>query len=108
MTTASTDTQWLVEGNEISFVSLAESSNLSPAELQELVDFGVIAPVDPGVGERTFHADCILTVRSARRLREDLELDPHALALTLALVNRVRELETQLRALRAQLPRRLP
>jgi hypothetical protein len=47
-------------------------------------------------------------VRTARRLREDLELEPQALALALTLVERIRELETELCLLRAQLPRRSP
>ena len=108
MTVEPGDAQWLVEGDEVSFARLAEFSGLSAAEVRELVDCGVIAPVDSAASEWTFHAGCIVTVRTAGRLRDELELDPHALALTLTLIDRIRELEAQLRELRAQLPRRFP
>jgi hypothetical protein len=45
-------------------------------------------------------------MQMAGRLHSDLELDPQALALALTLLGRIRELEAQVRALRAQLPRR--
>jgi chaperone modulatory protein CbpM len=44
-------------------------------------------------------------VRTARRLRQDLELDPHGVALLLPLLERIRALEDELRDLRARLPR---
>ena len=105
MTVEPDDAQWLVASHEVSFARLAEFSGLSAAELQELVDGGVIVPLDPGAAERTFHAGCIVTVRTAGRLRDELELDTHSLALALTLIDRIRELEAQLRELRAQLPR---
>jgi hypothetical protein len=50
----------------------------------------------------------VVTVQAAGRLRDDLELEPQALALVLTLIGRIRDLEAQLCSLRAQLPRRLP
>jgi hypothetical protein len=46
----------------------------------------------------------ITVARTARRLREDFELDPHAVSLLLAYLDRIHELEEELCALRAQLP----
>ena len=75
--------------------------------MRELVEHGALAPTDPRSTEWTFTGNCVVTARTARRLRSDFDLDPHALALALAFVSRIDALEAELRELRAQLPRRL-
>lgn len=102
------DATWLDEGLQFSCAELARHCGLSEAELRELVDYGALVPSNPQEREWTFSGEMLLTVRAAGRLRADLELDAHALALTLTLINRIRDLEAQLRSLRAQLPRRQP
>jgi len=100
------DAVWLDVRQEFSIAELVQCSGLSEAELRELVDYGVLAPIDPQRSEWTFGGDIVVTMQIAGRLRVDLELDPHALALALKLIGRIRELEAQLRDLKAQLPRR--
>lgn len=102
------DAVWLDASHECSFAELVQFSRLSEAELRELVDYGVLTPTDPQGAEWTFGGDIVVTMQAAGRLRDDLELDPQALALALTLMNRIRGLEAQLRSLRAQLPRRSP
>jgi len=97
---------WLHERHELALEELCELSGLSETELRELVDYGVLAPIDPDAPHWSFRADRLLVARSARRLRRDLDLDPHAVALAVALLERVRDLEMELRDLRAKLPRR--
>ena len=97
---------WLHERLEFSFEELCELSGLSAAELRDLVDYGVLAPVDPGVQHWTFSADRLPVARSALRLRRDFELDPNGAALVITLLERIRDLEAQLRELRARLPGR--
>lgn len=97
----------LEEHHELSLGELADLSRLSVEELLELQAGGVIAAVDPGAAEPTFHANCLVVARAARRLREDFELDTHAVALVLALLDRVQNLEVRVRELRVQLPHRL-
>ena len=99
---------WLDAHHEYTLAELEHCSGLSQAELRELVDYGVLAPTDPQGAEWTFTGDIVVTVQAAGRLRDDLELDPQALALALTLIDRIRELEAQVRSLQAQLPRRLP
>jgi chaperone modulatory protein CbpM len=101
-----TDAMWLDDRGEFSFAELARFSGLSEAELRELVDYGALVPNNPQEAQWTFSGDIVVTVRAAGRLREDLELDAQALALTLTLINRIRKLEAQLCNLQAQLPRR--
>jgi chaperone modulatory protein CbpM len=95
---------WLHEQLALSTEELCELSGLSPAELRELVDCGVLAPIDPQAAAWTFGADRLMLARRARRLRSDFELDAHGLALMLALLERVRNLEAEIRDLRARFP----
>lgn len=108
MKTGHTEALWLDEHHEVSFTELAESSGLSAEELRELVDYGALVPTNQPAAPLTFGGNCVVTVRTAYRLRNDFDLDPHALALALKFIDRIRELEAQLRELRAQLPRRIP
>jgi chaperone modulatory protein CbpM len=101
-----TESVWLDAHCEYSFAEIVRCSGLSEAELRELVDYGVLSPSDPRGAEWTFGGDVVATIQAARRLHEDLELDPQALALALTLIGRIHELEAELRSLRAQLPRR--
>ncbi|MBS4098072.1 MAG: hypothetical protein KGZ83_14675 [Sulfuricella sp.] len=96
---------WLDEQQMVGFAELVESSGLSEAELRELVEDGVLVPHDPDV-QWTFSARYVATVRAATRLRDDFDLAPNALALTLRFLDHIHELEAQLRELRAQLPQR--
>ena len=95
------------EHGELSLAELAELSRLSPAELLELVDYEVLAPIDPYAPQLYFAAQAILTARTACRLRDDFELDAPGVALALALLDRIGDLEAQVRELMAHVPRRL-
>ncbi|HVC37192.1 MAG TPA: chaperone modulator CbpM [Gammaproteobacteria bacterium] len=98
---------WLDEHHTISLSELSELSGLAPDDLTELIDYGVIAPVKQGVAQVTFHARYVLTAKTARRLRNDFELDARGVALAMTLIERVRELEVQISELAAKLPRRI-
>ncbi|TMG88807.1 MAG: hypothetical protein E6H72_13540 [Betaproteobacteria bacterium] len=95
---------WLHEQHELLLEELCELSGLSETELRELVDYGVLAPIDSDAQHWTFSADRLIVARSARRLRKDFDLDPHGVALAVTLLERVHNLEAELRDLRAKLP----
>ena len=99
------DAVWLTEDNEFSLSNLAELSGLSEAELCELVDYGAVTPVNPDSPPWVFNGKCLLTIRTACRLRVSFDLDPHGVALIVSLLERIHDLEAQLGSLRAQLPR---
>ena len=102
-----TEMLWMDRHQELSLTEITELSGLSEIEIHELVDCGVIAPFDSGDASGTFGADSILAARTARRLRDDFDLDAAGLALALTLLERVHDLEAQLAALRAQKPSRI-
>ncbi|MEO8103083.1 MAG: chaperone modulator CbpM [Betaproteobacteria bacterium] len=102
MQTERRDVLWLNGSETISITELAGVAGLSEADVRELVDSGVIMPMNPADLSWTFSADCAVTVRKASRLRHDLELDSHALALALALLEQIRALESELSQMRAQ------
>jgi chaperone modulatory protein CbpM len=90
----------------ISIAQLVEQSGLSEADLQALVECGALSPRDAGASQWTFSSHCVVTARTARRLRDDFALDDvHALAIVLRFHERIEALEQELRRLRRTLPR---
>lgn len=99
------DAVWLYAYTEVTLVQLAQASGLEEALLRELVDYGALAPADAAAEEWCFSAACVARLRAAARLRSDLELDTPALALVVRFLERIDELEAQVRDLGAQLAR---
>ena len=95
---------WLDDDRQFSLAELADLSGMPEAELRQLIEYAALVPADPGTVEARFGPDCLISARMAQRLRNDFDLDAAALALTLSLLERIRGLEAQLRALRAQFP----
>ncbi|HEV3239233.1 MAG TPA: chaperone modulator CbpM [Casimicrobiaceae bacterium] len=89
------------ERGEISWTQLIELSGLTDAELRELVDDGALAPVGQEGTAWRFQARSVVVARTAGRLRRELDLDAHALAVVMRFLARIDELQAELRALRA-------
>src|ERR1019366_9307900 len=98
---------WLNESEVCSLDDLLQASGLSQEELQEFIESGVIEPVERDADARVFRANCIVVARTARRLRDDFELDTHGVAVALNLLRRIRELEAELEDVYARLPRKI-
>ena len=101
------ESAWMNEGTQFTLEELEALSGLPGDTLRELVECGALSPAHPE-GEWTFSARCVVTLRSAGRLGTAFDLDANALALTLSFLERIGELEAELHAMRAQIPRRLP
>ncbi len=97
---------WLTEDHVFSLTELAEISGLAESELRELVDYGAVTPIDADASPWVFSGKCLLTVRTACRLRVGFDLEPHGVALMVTLLARIQELEAAVCDLRAQLPER--
>jgi chaperone modulatory protein CbpM len=111
MTANIIDSQWLDARCEVTLTELVRLSGLSEAELRDLVDYGALVPAGfaptEGAGMQwVFSAEYVVSIQTAQRLRRDFELDVNALSLALGLLGRIRTLEAELRALRAESPAR--
>jgi hypothetical protein len=87
---------------EITCVELVNASGLPEDEVRELVQYGALVPRDPAAPTWTFESRSLVVVRTASRLRREYELDPHGVSVVLGYVERIAELESELRALRAR------
>jgi hypothetical protein len=92
------------EQQALSLPELAEISRLPQTVLEELLDDGVIAPIEPAAAEPRYGGPALKAARLASRLRTDFELETQALAVVLGLLERVEDLQAQLSALRAGQP----
>jgi chaperone modulatory protein CbpM len=99
---------WLNEHEVCSAANLLEISGLSSEEFEALIEIGVILPIDSGAQEKSFQRRYIVTANTARRLRDDFELDLHGVALAMALIRRIDELQEELSATQALLAHRNP
>ena len=92
---------WLNESGGCTMVHLAEVSGLNSTELQTLVDTGTLKPLAETGGSPVFSSGALQAAGTARRLRDDFELNPDALALAMRLLERIEKLELELERLRA-------
>lgn len=103
-----TELMWLDEQHEVSLDELVELSGLSLQELQLLVESGALVPnlvpnslVPNNLASDTWHfsSQCIVSIRTLTRLKQDFELEQNALGLMLVFLERIRKLEFKLREL---------
>ena len=95
---------WLDARETVTVAELSRACGLSAAELDELVEYGALAPLQRDTAERAFSAEWIVPLRTAGRLRQDFDLDLFAVAILLGYLNRIEELEREVKFLRAHLP----
>lgn len=88
-----------------SVAEIVELSGLSETEVVTLVECGALSPAEEGAEKWSFSVQCLTLARTARRLRDDFELDPQGVELALTLLGRIHALEAELMRLRARLPR---
>ena len=101
----SDDTLFPESDFRLPLAEVALRSGLTEFEVLELVECGALAADDAPSGERFFGWRSIMVARMARRFRDELELEPHGVAVLLRFAGRIRELEEELRELRARMPR---
>jgi len=104
MTALLVEAVWLNDIALCSLDELAEFSGLSHDELADLMAIGAIEPERSAAPAYVFHTQTIVLARTARRLRDDFELDIHGVAMALNLLQKIHTLETRLAAVDAKLP----
>jgi chaperone modulatory protein CbpM len=104
MTPQPHDWDWPEAGEIITHTELTQVCRISAAELDELVEYGALAPMQRQGDQRTFSRACVASLRTATQLRQDYDLDLFTVALLLEHLGRIEELEREVRFLRAHLP----
>jgi chaperone modulatory protein CbpM len=107
MRTPVVDAVWLNDTMLCSAEQLAEVSGLTIEDVRDLIDAGVIVPVDDKMQSRSFALRSLVAARTARRLRDDFELDRHGVALALTLLQRIDELDAELQAWKVRISQSL-
>ena len=87
---------------EVTWAQLVAASGLPESELRELVCYGALVPRDADAATWVFEARWIAVARTASRIRNDFELDAHAVSVVLGYIERIERLEAEIRALRAK------
>ena len=103
MTELQVEYVWGDASDVVNFARLSSLCGMSAADLDELVDYGALSPVDAGQSERHFSSACISSLLVANKLRRDFDLDMFAVAFLLEYLNRIEKLEEQVRLLKAHL-----
>lgn len=93
------DVTWLDAHEALSLAELACVCALSAEEIDELVDYGALVPLEPATPARRFSADSVMPLREASRLRVDFDLDLFTVAIVLGYLRRIETLEARLRSL---------
>lgn len=100
-----TSSLWLYGTEVCQIEQLAESSGLSVEEIEDLIESEIVVPTDPNTRPRTFQLRYIVTARTARRLRDDFQLERNGIALAMTLMRRISDLEAELDEVKAMLGR---
>lgn len=83
---------------------LALACRLSTAELDELVEYGMLMPLPAEAGDTIrFPAGCVAPLREAARQRADYRLDLFTTGLLFRYLHRIAQLEQQVRLLQSPL-----
>jgi len=89
----------------LALAELADLAGLSETEVHELVEYGALAPEGEAGGEWRFSVHAVTVARTAHRLGVEFDLEPPGVAVLLAYLERIRDLEAEVSALKALLPR---
>lgn len=87
----------------ITLAELAQCCGMSPAELDELVDYNALVPLT-SLPEHAFSAHWLTPMRAAAKLRLDFDLDLFTVAILLEKLIQIELLERQVQALQALVP----
>ncbi len=89
----------LDENAELSLEDLCRACGVERMVLVEMVQEGLLEPVDVRLAPWRFQGDALRRARTALRLRRDLEVNFAGIAMILDLLDEIDDLETRLRRL---------
>jgi chaperone modulatory protein CbpM len=88
--------------DSVGFSELSMACAISVAELQELIEYGALAPLQPVQPEPLFAIGYLEPLRTAGKLRRDYDLDLFVVVIVMDYLQRIAQLEAQVHRLEAQ------
>ncbi len=87
---------------------VCQRTGVSAEFVLELVDLGILEPMESASGRQDFDPGALLRLRCAQRLSHDLEVNLPGIAVSLDLMDEIRELRREVGYLRQALRRLRP
>jgi len=91
-----------LHADSVCLSDLCIACSMSVADLQELMDYGALAPLEATQAEPHFAISYIEPLRTAGILRRDYDLDLFVVVILMDYLQRIEQLENQLHSLQAQ------
>lgn len=104
MTNLQVEWDWLDAGESLNLTELSRVCEMSTAELNELVEYGALSPLDSSQQKRLPAAECIPPLRTAGRLHLDFALDLFTVVIPMEYLHCIETLACQVRSLQAKHP----
>ena len=104
MTPQDPDWQWLDAGTPLSLLELSTVSAISASEIEELIGYGALQPLNAGQSAQQFSGQCVAPLRTAGKLRRDYDLDLFTVVILMEFLVRIETLERQVISLKARHP----
>lgn len=95
---------WLDASETMTLDELSRCCDMDTDDLQELVEYSALVPLQPATQPPAFSAEWVTPLRTAGKLRSDFDLDLFSVALLLGHLNRIETLERQVKSLQALVP----
>lgn len=89
-------------GYVFSLKELCQRGCVTADYVLELVSYGILEPIDENLPPR-FETGALIRLRSARRLQQDLQVNLPGIAMSLELLDEVKQLREEVIRLRGQL-----
>jgi chaperone modulatory protein CbpM len=101
-----TSVEWTCadNANPVLLSELAECCGMSEGDLDELVGYCALVPLDLPQPKRVFSPRWAAPLRAVRKLQLDFDLDIFTVAIVLGNLQRIDVLERQVHSLKAQMP----
>jgi chaperone modulatory protein CbpM len=88
--------------DRVGFSDLSAACAISVDELEELMEYGALAPIASGDPEPMFAITCLQPLCTASKLRRDYDLDLFVVVIVMDYLRRIETLESQLLSLQAK------
>lgn len=95
---------WLDASETMTLDELSSCCEMNTDDLQELVEYSALVPLQPATQPPCFSAEWVTPLRTADKMRNDFDLELFTVALLLGHLNRIETLERQVKSLRALMP----